>query len=288
MTGFGAGRANEGADEFTVEARSVNHKFSEVKIRLPRELSALEQALAKAVKDRIVRGSVEVQVRRAATAETRHAPVVDVALAREYRRAIEDIARATGASPEVRAYELALQPGVLRLEEQAANLERVQPAVLAALSQALDALGQMRQQEGGALEVDILARLRTVERLAGEIAQLAPQVVEEYRARLADRVAELSRGTPVDPQRLAQEVAFFAERTDIAEEITRLSSHLVQFKALVVSEEPAGRKMDFLVQEMNREVNTTGSKSQHPEISTRVVAMKAEIERIREQVQNVE
>jgi uncharacterized protein (TIGR00255 family) len=288
MTGFGVGRANEGADEFAVEARSVNHKFSEVKIRLPRELSALEQMLSKAVKDRIVRGSVEVQVRRAAAAEARHAPVVDVALAREYRRAIEDIARATGASAEVRAYELALQPGVLRLEEQTANLERVQPAVLSALSQALDALGRMRHQEGGALESDILARLRTVERLAAEIAQLAPQVVEEYRTRLADRIAELTRGTPVDPQRLAQEVAFFAERTDIAEEVTRLGSHLVQFKALVVSEEPAGRKMDFLVQEMNREVNTTGSKSQHPEISTRVVAMKAEIERIREQVQNVE
>ena len=117
---------------------------------------------------------------------------------------------------------------------------------------------------------------------------LAPKAVEEYRARLADRIAELAKGVTVDPQRLAQEVAFFAERTDVAEEMTRLHSHLGQFEALLVAKEPVGRKMDFLVQEMHREVNTTGSKSQHPEISSRVVALKAELERIREQVQNVE
>jgi uncharacterized protein (TIGR00255 family) len=146
----------------------------------------------------------------------------------------------------------------------------------------------MRLSEGEAIHADLDARLKLLEGWSREVAQLAPRAVQEYQQRLTDRIAELARGVAVDPQRLAQEVALFAERTDIAEEVTRLASHLEQFRALLASSEPAGRRMDFLVQEMHREVNTTGSKSQHAEISARVVSMKAEVERIREQVQNVE
>jgi uncharacterized protein (TIGR00255 family) len=146
----------------------------------------------------------------------------------------------------------------------------------------------MRGVEGEAIHADLEARLGLIERWSREVAQLAPRSVEEYRQRLTERVAELARGISVDEQRLAQEVAVFAERTDIAEEMTRLSSHLEQFRQMMAGNEPAGRRMDFLVQEMHREVNTTGSKSQHAEISARVVSMKAEVERIREQVQNVE
>jgi uncharacterized protein (TIGR00255 family) len=288
MTGFGAGRARVGDEEFSVELRSLNHKFCEVKARLPRELAALESTLVKQVKDRLARGSVEVFIKRQTTTAAGTVPVVDVALAREYARAFREVAGALGDQIEVGWSHVANQPGVVRLEERGMDVESASKAVQEALAQALGALEQMRQVEGEAIRADLEARLGLIERWSREVAELSPRSVEEYRQRLAERVAELARGISVDEQRLAQEVAVFAERTDIAEEMTRLASHLDQFRQLIAGSEPAGRRMDFLVQEMHREVNTTGSKSQHAEISTRVVSMKAEVERIREQVQNVE
>ncbi|HLM45877.1 MAG TPA: YicC/YloC family endoribonuclease [Myxococcaceae bacterium] len=288
MTGFGAGRAKVGDEEFSVELRSLNHKFCEVKVRLPRELAALESVAVKQVKDRLARGSVDVFVKRQTATAAGTVPVVDRALAREYARALREVAEAIGAMAEVSWTQVASQPGVMRLEERGMDVEAATQAAQAALDQGLTALEQMRRVEGEAIHADLQARLGLIEKWIREVAELAPRSVDEYRQRLAERVAELARGISVDEQRLAQEVAVFAERTDIAEEMTRLSSHLEQFRQMMAGNEPAGRRMDFLVQEMHREVNTTGSKSQHAEISARVVSMKAEVERIREQVQNVE
>ncbi|HYX92423.1 MAG TPA: YicC/YloC family endoribonuclease [Myxococcaceae bacterium] len=288
MTGFGAGRSTVGAEEISVELRSVNHKFCEVKVRLPRELQPFEPGLVKAVKDRLARGAVDVVARRERVAQSSAIPLVDLALAREYQRAFAELARALGASDPTSLALIAQQPGVLRLEDRPPVPEDAQRALEAALAQALDALLSMREREGGSIAADLRARIERVDVLVEELAALAPRAVEEYRARLSERIAELTRDVAVDPQRLVQEVAIFAERTDVAEEITRLRSHLAQLRSLLASAEPSGRRMDFVVQEMHREINTTGSKSQHPEISTRVVALKAEIERIREQVQNVE
>jgi uncharacterized protein (TIGR00255 family) len=288
MTGFGAARATVGAEELFVELRSVNAKFCEVKVRTPRELSTLEAGAAKVVRDRLSRGTIDLSVKRTGRAAGGAVPTVDVALAKEYRRALGEVARAAGLADEVTVREVALMPNVIRLEEAQVNLEDAQRALDQALAQALTALTQMREAEGKAISADLLARLALVERLVTEIGTWAPKVVEAYRDRLAERVAELTRGGTLDPQRLAQEVALLADRTDVAEELTRLSSHVAQFRTLIAAQEPSGRKMDFLVQEMHREVNTTGSKSQHVEISQRVVTLKAELERIREQVQNVE
>lgn len=288
MTGFGAGRAQVGDEEFSVELRSLNHKFCEVKARLPRELATLESAVVKQVKDRLARGSVEVFIKRQTATAAGTVPVVDVGLAREYARAFRQVAEALGMMAEISWTHVASQPGVMRLEEKGMDVEAATKAVQAALEQGLGALEQMRQVEGEAIRADLEARLGLIERWSREVAELAPRSVDEYRQRLAERVAELARGISVDEQRLAQEVAVFAERTDIAEEMTRLASHLEQFRQMMAGSEPSGRRMDFLVQEMHREVNTTGSKSQHAEISSRVVSMKAEVERIREQVQNVE
>ncbi len=288
MTGFGAGTATAGNESLTVELRSVNHKFCEVKVRLPRELAALEGSLQKLVKDRLARGAVDVQVRRASRTALGVVPQVDVALAREYRRAWADLAKALELPDSVTVKDIALQPNVIRLEEQAVSLEDAGKAAESALLLALEALRQMREKEGLALHTDLSTRLGLVAQWVDEVKQLAPRAIDLYRTRLSERIAELSRGLAVDAQRLAQEVAFFAERTDVAEEMTRLSSHLEQFLELLRSKEPSGRKMDFLVQEMHREVNTTGSKSQHAEISSRIMQLKAELERIREQVQNVE
>lgn len=288
MTGFGTGTATAGTESLTVELRSVNHKFCEVKVRLPRELAALEGSLQKLVKDRVARGAVDVQVRRASRTALGVVPQVDVALAREYRRAWEDLAKALELPDTVTLKDIAVQPNVIRLEEQAVALDDAGKAAESALLLALEALRQMREKEGLALFTDLSTRLALVAQWVEEVKVLAPKAIELYRTRLSERIAELSKGLAVDSQRLAQEVAFFAERTDVAEEMTRLSSHLAQFLELLRSKEPSGRKMDFLVQEMHREVNTTGSKSQHAEISSRIMQLKAELERIREQVQNVE
>lgn len=288
MTGFGSGTATSGSESLTVELRSVNHKFCEVKARTPRELAAQETVIQKVVKDRLARGSIDVSVRRSQRTATGVVPTIDLALAQEFRRAFDTVGNALGLADDIRLHDVIMQPGVIRLEEPQMNVEEASKALELALAGAIEALIVMRSTEGAALKADLKARLDLVAKTVGELKTLAPTVVEEYRVRLKERVAELARDIAVDPQRLAQEVAIFAERTDVAEEMTRLDSHVQQFNALLDSPEPSGRKMDFLVQEMHREVNTTGSKSQSVGISSRVVLLKAELERIREQVQNVE
>jgi uncharacterized protein (TIGR00255 family) len=288
MTGFGSGRAVVGDDELVVEVKSVNHKFCEVKVRIPRELAAVEAALVRRVKEQIARGSLELTVKRSRSAGASLVPVVDAALAKEYRRVFAQLAAATGLPDTTTVRDLAALPNVVRLEEPTVELEKVTQALETSVDQALRALEAMRAVEGQALEKDLLERLELVSRSVAEIARGSTASVEEYQRRLGERIAELTRGAPLDPQRLAQEVAFFAERCDVAEELTRLASHVDQFKRLCAASEPAGRKLDFLVQEMHREVNTTGSKSANASVTSLVVQLKAELERVREQVQNVE
>jgi uncharacterized protein (TIGR00255 family) len=287
MTGFGAGRGASGGEEIDVEIRSVNHKFCEVKVRVPRELAALELDAARGVKERLARGGVEVAIRRPGPAGGL-APRVDVALAESYARAFAEIGARLGLAGKVTLAEILAADGVVRLEERAVDLDAAREALRRALAAGLDALVAMRAREGEALGRDLSGRLDTVEELVARIAALVPAAIEQHRARLAERVQELVRGVMVDPARLAMEVALLADRTDVTEETTRLRSHLAQVRALLAGAEPAGRKLDFLVQELHREVNTIGSKSQSAEIAVAVVELKAEIERMREQVQNVE
>jgi uncharacterized protein (TIGR00255 family) len=287
MTGFGAGRGAAAGEEIDLEVRSVNHKYCEVKARLPRELGALEQDVVRAVKERLARGGIEVSVRRTA-AEGAVAPHVDVALAESYARAFAEVQARLGLPGTVTLGDVLAAEGVIRLAERAVNVEAAAEAVRAALGAALDAIVAMRAREGEALARDLNARLDGVETAVARIAELSPQIVEQQRKRLGDRIAELTGGVALDPARLVQEIALFADRTDVAEEITRLRSHVAQVRELLRSAEPAGRKLDFLVQEMHREVNTIGSKSQSADLAGIVVGLKAEIERMREQVQNVE
>jgi uncharacterized protein (TIGR00255 family) len=289
MTGFGAGRAQAGTETVAAEIRSVNGKFCEVRAHLPRDLSGLDQVVAKIVKARIARGVVDVTVRREGAEGSRSAaPTVDMVLAAAYTKALREMRAELGLSGEVTVQDLVGLEGVVTLAESAADVGPAADALERAMSTALDALEEMRRREGEALARDLQARLTAVEKGAAAIRASAPQSVEGYRERLAARVAELSRGVPVDPARLAQEVAFFADRVDVAEELTRLGSHLAQMRALVAGDAPAGRRLEFLVQEVNREVNTIGSKSQNAGIAAQVVELKAEVERIREQVANVE
>jgi len=287
MTGFGAGRGGAAGDEVDAEVRSVNHKFCEVKVRLPRELAALEPDVVRQAKERLARGGVEVTLRRGG-GRGALAPRVDQELAAGYARAFDEVRRRLGLTGEVTLASVLQAEGVVTLEERAMDVEAARGAVTAAIAQALEALAAMREREGAALARDLEGRLATVEGLVRRLEELSPRTVEVYRERLAERVQELSRGLAPDPVRLATEVAIFADRVDVSEELTRLRSHVAQMRGLLASGEPAGRKMDFLVQEMHREANTVGSKSQSAEITGAVVALKAEVERMREQVQNVE
>jgi uncharacterized protein (TIGR00255 family) len=288
MTGFGSARATSGDEEVAVEIRAVNHKYCEVKARLPRELGALEPDLVKQIKERLTRGGLDVFVRRTRAGASTVTPRVDLALAREYAKLFESVGRELQLEGKVSLREVLQAEGVVSVEERAVDLEAAGLAIADATKHALDELVKMREREGKSLAEDLLTRASLMRDHAALINLAAPKMVAAYRDRLAARVKELSQGVPADPARLAQEVALFADRCDIAEELTRLASHLDQFEKLVLGDEPAGRRMEFLVQEMGREVNTTGSKSQSADIAATVVALKAELERIREQVANVE
>jgi uncharacterized protein (TIGR00255 family) len=288
MTGFGAGRGESGGETVSVELRAVNAKFCEVKPRLPRELAALEVDTVKAIKGRVHRGVVDAYVRRESGGARGSTPRADLALAAAYAKTLRELKDSLGLSGDATVQDLAAMEGVITLGEAGADLEAAAAALQHALSAALDALDGMRRREGEALARDLSARLDAIEKGAEELSRLAPLQVNAVRDRLSSRIAELTRGVPLDPNRLAQEVALFADRTDVSEELTRLASHLAQARGLIRSEAPAGRKLEFLVQELNREINTIGSKSQHAGIAATVVDLKAELERIREQVQNVE
>ena len=288
MTGFGAARVEAGGETLGVELRSVNGKFCEVKARMPRELAALENDLVKAIKSRLSRGVVDAFVRREGSSGRSVAPRVDLPLATAYAKALRELKEELGLIGEPTVHDIAAMEGVISLGESAPDIAALASALQRALSQALDALEDMRRREGEALARDLSARFDGIERSAAEVKRLAPDQVQAVRERLTTRIAELARGVPLDPARIAQEVALFADKTDVAEELTRLASHLAQARELVRSDVPAGRKLEFLVQEVNREINTIGSKSQHAGIASLIVEMKAELERVREQVQNVE
>jgi uncharacterized protein (TIGR00255 family) len=288
MTGFGSAEATVGAETMSVEIKSVNNKFCEVKVRLPRELSVGEPLLAKKTKDRLARGSIDVSIKRQTKTETGVVPVVDMALAREYLKTFRDVGALLGLSDEIRLRDVLQQSGVVKVEEQQMNNEDALKAAEQALDSAIVQLIVMREREGVALKNDLNARLQFIEQRTVTVRTLAPKTVESFKAKLHERIADLAGHQLADPQRLATEVALFAKAIDVAEELTRLDSHISQFRQYLEAPESIGRKLDFLVQEMHREVNTTGSKSQHATISVCVVEMKAELERIKEQVQNIE
>jgi len=287
MTGFGAGTATAGTEEVSVEIRSVNGKYCEVKARLPRELSSLEGDAVRQVKERLARGNVDVFVRRTSTAPA-STPVVDAALVAAYAEASARAAKTAGIRDDLGIRDLLVLEGVVRLEERAPDPDAVSQALRAALGAALDALVASRRREGAALEADLRARARTLRELATKAAEAAPAAVEVFRERLHARVREVAGEPGVDPDRVAQEVVLYADRTDVAEELTRLVAHFDELDRVLAGAGAVGRRLDFLLQEVNREVNTIGSKSQSTDMARIVVEMKTELERVREQVQNVE
>jgi len=288
MTGYGRGEAEEPYRKFTVELKAVNHRFSEVVVRLPRTLLALEDRIRRVVLEYVHRGRVDVFVNLDEGEGRPVAVKVDKDLALAYYKAMKELQGDLGLSGVISLDHLIAMPQIFLPDEPKAEPEEWWPSIERALREACAGLVAMRQEEGAALASDLDTRLAEMENLAGRIAERAPEVAGAYRERLQQRLQELAGDLAVDPARLAQEVAFFAERADITEELVRLASHLRQARECLAAEGPVGRRLDFLAQEMFREVNTIGSKAQDEMIGKLVVELKIQLEKVREQVQNVE
>ena len=289
MTGYGRSGESRNGYTLTVEIKSVNHRHLDLVIKAPRDLLALEEKIRKRFHERLFRGRVEVFISLECTSEPGRIVDVDINLAQSYYQALQKLESSFQlADKKLSIGELAVFPDVLKVTRTNFDLEQVTPILDFALDQALSQLVQQRSEEGDRLEKNIKRHLQTLEKLVLRIREKGPVVLEEYRSKLNSRLEELLGGKGLDKQRFFMEVALFAERSNIDEELVRLQSHLEAFSASLAGDEAVGRKLDFLLQEMNREINTIAAKSSDLEISRMVVEGKSEIEKLREQVQNIE
>jgi uncharacterized protein (TIGR00255 family) len=287
MTGFGSAAGLHAGRMVTVEVKSVNNRFREVVVRLPKVCAPLEEAVKKLVATRLERGRVDLWAQLDDREARRSTLKVNFDLAREAAECLNDLrARLDLAGPVTLDHLLPL--GVVTQEEPAPDLEELWAALKPLVEEALTALVVMREAEGHSLGLDLSRRLAALAGFNRRVRELAAGAPEALLARLQNRLTELGAGIRVEPARLAQEAALLAERADITEELVRLDSHLARFARIMEGEEPAGRRLDFLLQEMGREVNTMGSKTQDLDVTGLVLDMKAELEKLREQVQNIE
>ncbi len=288
MTGFGSGEAASEHVKVSVEITSVNRKQADIVVHLPKTLASLEPEARRLVLERIPRGRVTVQI----TVEpliAHHTELrVDDELANQYIQALRRIGQSRDLQLEMNATDLLRAPGIFELIETGLTPETVEPSMVQAVATAIHGVREMQEREGASLRQDLESRLTHLDRLRNQIAEQAPKVKRAYREQLHKRLRETELELPLDDERILKEVALFAERCDISEELTRLESHFQQFRRYFDGTEPCGRSLDFLCQEVHREFNTIGAKANNAAIAQCVVESKTELEKIREQVQNVQ
>jgi len=289
MTGYGKGESENQLYKLKIELKSVNHRYLDVNLKLPRYLIYLEEGIKKLIKEKINRGKVDVFVNFDFSDASSMDVKVDIPLARSFKFALEELKTELEIDDTIRLNNILSISDVIKTEKKELDEDLVWETIKEATEEALDKILQMREYEGEQLKADIFNKLDNIEAISSRIEMRAPLVVEEYRGKLNERIQSiLEEGTVVDPDRLAMEVAIYADKSSIDEELTRLKSHVLQLKAILSEDGAVGRKLDFLIQEFNREVNTIGSKSSDSDIVKAVVELKSEIEKIREQVQNIE
>ena len=288
MTGYGRAEVVHAGRKFSVELNSVNRKQSDIVINLPRDLAELEPGIRQTINENISRGRTNATIALHSSPNGARNLALDTELARSYHEAMRALQKELNAPGEITISTILQAPGVMRFPEQALNAEEAWPAIDRALRGALSDLIKMREREGKHLAKDLIHRLKAIRRKLKEIHAFHPDVVERYRAVLLDRIQKAGLPIASDDERLLKEISFFADRADVSEELTRLESHLAQFAHHLRSKEPVGRTLEFIAQEMFRELNTLGAKANDAAISQRVIACKAELEKIREQAQNLE
>lgn len=289
MTGFGRGEAHDLERQFVVEVKSVNHRYNDIVARMPKRLSYLEEQLKELVKDKIKRGRVEIFVTLESKGQSDTKISLNLSLARQYYESIKEIQDNFPVIDDISSSILSRFPDVLRIETKEENEDEMWLLLKKAAIYAIEMLMLMRKSEGEILANDILSKTQYITSIVGNIVERAPKVIEEYRVRLRERLNELlDDSMQVDQNRINMEIVLHAEKSCVDEEIVRLKSHITQLEKACNDNQPIGRKLDFIIQEMNREINTIGSKASDLEIINYVVEIKSELEKIREQVQNIE
>jgi uncharacterized protein (TIGR00255 family) len=288
MTGYGRGEVDHGGVKLSVELNSVNRKQSDIVVNLPRDLAELETRIRQTINERISRGRMNVLVTLQESANGTRKLALDTGLARSYHEAMLTLQKELSAPGEITIGTILQAPGVMRFPEHGIDAAEAWPVLEQALAAALAELIKMREREGKHLAKDLIHRLKVLRKEIKEVRALYPDVVKKHRNALLERIEKAGLNLPIDDERLLKEVSFFADRSDISEELTRLESHLAQFAHHLRKNEPVGRTLEFITQEIFRELNTLGAKSNAAAISQHVVACKSELEKIREQIQNLE
>ena len=288
MTGFGAGDAETPDFKVHIEVKAVNQRFLETNYHMPYSMNMFENQLTKKIKEYASRGKLDINIRFQDLRDKAVTVKVDKGLVAAYGQALQEISSQLELSAPVTAAQIASYPDVLKLNEENADLEAAQPVLMQAMEQALESFVAMREAEGQNIQRDLLARIGTLENFVGELEKLAPEIVAAYRQRLENLLREYLAKEDIEESRIIQEVALFTDKVNYTEETVRLRSHFDQFRQIITAGEPVGRKLDFLIQEMNREINTVASKANSAGAAQFVVDVKSEIEKIREQIQNIE
>ena len=288
MTGFGRAEGNTSLGKVVVESRSVNHRYCDINIKLPKRLSLFENRIKEIIRSQVSRGRIDITFRLDNLGEEKTQLSVDFELAQQYYRVLQDLKEKLQLKDEVTLNLLAGAKDLITVKEESGDIEPYWQEILLILNQSFKDMDDMKRLEGESLTKDLQPRLKHIAQQLQMIKQQFPPRLKATLTRLHERLRSLLEGIEIDPSRFQQEIAFLTERADITEEIVRAESHLSQFSTLLEGNEPVGRKMDFLLQEIHREANTVSAKANDAEISQRVVEIKSELEKVREQEQNIE
>lgn len=287
MTGYGKSNISKNLREYQVEIKSVNHRYLDVTIKMPRSLSYLEEDIKKVISANITRGKVDVFITFNNNSLEGRDIKINTEIARMYIKELKNLAESEGIVADIPVTEISKLPDVLTIQNNQDD-ETIKNELLEVTNKAIENLVGMRKIEGEKIAQDLLSRIQDIEQKVKKISSLSTGLIEEYVVKLNTRIKELLPDQEIDETRLAQEVVIYADKCSIEEEVTRLNSHIYQFRELLNSDEAVGKKIDFMIQEMNRETNTIGSKANNLEITNEVINIKTQLENIREQVQNIE
>jgi uncharacterized protein (TIGR00255 family) len=287
MTGYGKSTLNKNDRNYIIEIKSVNHRYLDINIKIPRTISYLEEEIKKEISKTIKRGKVDVFITFENNSDKGRNIQINTEIAKLYINELRKLAKQENLLDNIEVTEISKLPDVLTIKNDSDD-EEIKKEVLQTTQETVRKLMDMKDAEGEKILQDLLQRIKNIEATTLEISKLSTGLIEEYVVKLESRIKELLDTKDIDKSRIAQEVVIYADKCSVEEEITRLKSHIEQFRRFVKSNEPVGKKLDFLIQEMNRETNTIGSKANNLEITNKVIELKTELENIREQIQNIE